>query len=351
MAHTLTLGEGQLQQLLRMTVAENERLLSEVQTLQGVIQPMRDEIDTLKAENEALKVESRTPKAQEPKSEDRLTSAYPVHHVAPFSRTEPTHHAINSTHATHGAPTHRGLKREVIEIESEDESVKQEPRKQRKESTDSLSNDEATMRDVGSAASGFSRSNASLGTSKAESITTDMMDVADLRTDGPEMQRNSDAEQAARTTVIAFHDAGDIYVLEGKQEPQGLRDLITLVEEHVAEAFKNNPTFKGHPDWKVTAQGTIQCIRQFCSNGTSYRSIENTNYASCQRCFNARRPCLRFDADHPSRGIHAVPLPAATRSGLSHNELAYYIYPRPKAQTQVEKAGKIWAARPNSKVV
>ncbi|KAK5720655.1 hypothetical protein LTR15_006615 [Elasticomyces elasticus] len=339
MAHTLTLGEGQLQQLLRMTVAENERLLSEVQVLKNEMQCMRDASDTLKAENEALKVNSRTPGA-----------AYPVHQETPRNVTEPTHHAIKSTHPTYSAPTHRGVKREVIEIESEDESIKQELKKRRGRSTDSLSNDETTMHEGASASSGLSRSNASMGTGKAEPIATDAMGMVNFRTDGLEKQSDSDHAQAARTTVIAFHDDGEIYVLEGTQEPHGLRDLITLVEEYVAEAFKNNPSFKGRPDWRVTAQGTIQCIRQFCCNGTSYRSIEDTNYAACQRCFNARRPCLRFDADHPSRGIHAVPLPAATRSGLSHNELAYYIYPKPKAQTQVEKAGKIWAAKPNGKV-
>ncbi|KAK5745923.1 hypothetical protein LTR17_001052 [Elasticomyces elasticus] len=338
MAHTVTLEEGQLQQLLRLACTENERLLNEAQVLKVAASPSQDEKDALKAENQALRNESEDLKSQVRtlngklrKLEDHISRTETTDIRAPTTDLRPTPDGLDPAPLACVRSIERTIKREVVEIESDDEAIKREVKKRRSESTNGTVFDPI----------------------KSENTTIQLTSNVRSNSEETEGMPERRDEPASPTAVLALNDQGEPFVLSAGEQPRGLRAVIARTEELLTETFNKKPNVKEQDSWQsaaITAR-TIQCIRAFCNGGgyNSCRALKDSKHAACQKCFNARELCFRYDADEPSRGIHVVPLPLATRPGIARDALAYYIYPEQKAQRKVEKAGKIWIPRTDSK--
>ncbi|KAK5684067.1 hypothetical protein LTS10_003931 [Elasticomyces elasticus] len=155
-------------------------------------------------------------------------------------------------------------------------------------------------------------------------------------------------KRSSSVRVLAFDEQGKTYILNKTDEPMGLRNLITTAESSATELFERHRIGKINTDssWEDRAKVATGCIRQWCRDDSTYFALKDPQHAACQRCFNARLPCMRYDKTEPSRGIYIVPLPAAARIGVDRDKLKYYICEGVEKNTGLEKrVGHVWMRR------
>ncbi|KAK5746257.1 hypothetical protein LTR17_000992 [Elasticomyces elasticus] len=330
---------------------DNARLLGEVERLTATAETRQRENDELRAESEALQRDNEA-------LETEMRAAGQDHRLLSTSfwalqvekrtvemqlRMLQDHPRLsNKETAAGGLDPPRTLKREVIEIDCEEDTTERAPKRQQSELATSMHEDKVTLPALVPVQGVDSPR---LDTPNPSAITTNSttnldVEIADLP-----------AEQAGRqplaVKVLAFDQEGETYILGAARYPDGLPALIGDAEAVCEEAFEKHPHAKnrGYTSWREFAQSTQGCIRQFCRYGNTFNALQDPGRTACQRCFNARLPCLRYDADDPICGIYVVPLPVATRVGVEPERLEYYVYPEANAQRKLQKDEKIWGGR------
>ncbi|KAK4899938.1 hypothetical protein LTR27_002699 [Elasticomyces elasticus] len=401
MAHTVTLGGPQLQRVLDLTLAENERLMDEYNHLRAEMQAQKVEIQTLREEAQTLEqatqmrvqtfeeVNDASRLDDEARDERHSTEALAVNTLKTESEalsidhwssvedhlqsgnqnarpktpgrqvqakeSEQAPHSCHSTKVQHSARRERSVKRESIEIESDDDTTLPQPKRARPVSAEVEISDQPHLHH--STIATTDEQPRPLGDSNVvRSGVADSATPEDRRTEEASAMLAEDeafsthqSVEISDVGVLAFDNRGDTYILAKEAEPCGLRALISQTEESVASGFRKcwSKQLKKHSSWHSLVKSTTGCIRQVSRNDHTTPAVEGRMHTTCRRCFDLQLPYMRFDIQNPSRGIYVVPLPPSGRAGLGLKEIGYYIYPRPDAHQELETAPIIWKTRAN----
>ncbi|KAK3640812.1 hypothetical protein LTR56_011689 [Elasticomyces elasticus] len=343
MANTLT--ADQLQRLLALSCIENEKILREQQLLKGANERLLREHDAFRREQNVVQRETLALKSAKQVQQTQI-DALMKGRQALFKRIRTLEDGVSSgsdprgtlvlrsspssTHdeAATSSAREASLKRKLVET-GEDSNI--EKRKQKR----SVSASDGAME-----TSGFD-------SLQRTTFATDM-----VRTGGSDTGTTEDAPvddaSCSTITVLAFNEHGKIYALDEADEPVGLRALIANTEVSLAEEFEKHRrgVWNKYTSWKDCGRRGGSCIRQVCRSDVTLSTLENSEHAACQKCFNKRLPCMRHDQSEPTRGICVVPLPPSAREGVSQDQLAYYVYQGLESHDELEKVmGDVWVKR------
>ncbi|KAK4954176.1 hypothetical protein LTR10_007604 [Elasticomyces elasticus] len=270
MASTLTLGEGQVQQFLRLSCAENERLSKEIVAFQNKQQLLTDEIVTLTAGQQALENENQGL---------RTDNARLLSEVEKLTVTAETRQRENDELRAKSEALQRGNKALETEIRAtgqEHRLLKTSFRAMQSEKR-TLEMQMRTLQDCGSSTKSRDAAKASLHRAEAlqrapgpddaprpsvintNSTTNPDVEIADL------LAEQNDRQPSA-VKVLAFDQEGETYVLNAARYPDGLPALIAAADAVCEEVFQKHPHAKnrGHTSWREFAQATqtVLSLRQ-----------------------------------------------------------------------------------------
>ncbi|KAK3637559.1 hypothetical protein LTR56_013562 [Elasticomyces elasticus] len=288
MASTLTLGEGQAQQFLRLSCAENERLSKELEDFQNKQQLLTDEIVTLRAGQQALENENqglRTDNARLLSEVEKLTVTAETRQrendeLRAKSEALQRGNKALETEIRATGQEHRLLKTSFRAMQSEKPYFTDGPHsstKSRDAAKASLHRPEALQRAPGPDGPDPPRN------LKRETLVPDQ-GIDSPRLDAPRPSvintnstTNPDVEiadllaeqndrQPSAVKVLAFDQEGETYVLNAARYPDGLTALIAAADAVCEEVFQKHPHAKnrGHTSWREFAQATqtVLSLRQ-----------------------------------------------------------------------------------------
>ncbi|KAK5720657.1 hypothetical protein LTR15_006617 [Elasticomyces elasticus] len=301
MASTLTLGEGQVQQFLRLSCAENERLSKEIEVFQHRQQLLTDEIVTLRAGQQALENENqglRTDNSRLLSEVEKLTvTAETRCRENDELRTESEalqrdNEALETEMRAAGQDSWLlkisfwALQVEKITVEMQLRTLQDcgSSTKSRDAAKASLHRPEALQRAPGpddTTERAPKRQHSELATSLCGDKTTLQVLVPDKVVDSPRLDNlnpsvitsnstthpdveivdlpaEQDGRQPLAIKVLAFGQEGETYILDAARYPDGLPALIADAEAVCEEAFEKHPHAKnrGHTSWREFAQVT-----------------------------------------------------------------------------------------------
>ncbi|KAK5696468.1 hypothetical protein LTR97_007770 [Elasticomyces elasticus] len=240
MASTLTLGEGQVQQFLGLSCAENERLSKEIVAFQNKQQLLTDEIVTLRTGQQALENENQGL---------RTDNARLLSEVEKLTVTAETRQRENDELRAKSEALQRGNKALETEIRAtgqEHRLLKTSFRAMQSEKR-TLEMQMRTLQDCGSSVI------------NTNSTTNPDVEIADL------LAEQNDRQPSA-VKVLAFDQEGETYVLNAARYPDGLPALIAAADAVCEEVFQKHPHAKnrGHTSWREFAQATqtVLSLRQ-----------------------------------------------------------------------------------------
>ncbi|KAK3658525.1 hypothetical protein LTR22_008878 [Elasticomyces elasticus] len=356
MAHTVTLGGGQLQLVLDITLAANKTLMTENQELKAELEVRTLELQTLKQDAQKLNGNTRD-------SEERSqtfgfdNNALTLENQAQVeSRQKTTKISAALKAETGGAredclspkkqklelndqharpQRERPVKREIIEIESDDDVAL--PSRKRV-----LMQPKASAITSGRASPGEQSASQDDEQTNLTIMATGHGHAAD-----PNGGAKLGSDGVLPVSIIAFDESGKTYSLSAGNEPARLHDLISQAETSAQEVFDakhGSKLHNYHKSWQSLVRRSQSCVRAACLVDAARPILPgrgDARFATCRRCFSACVPCMRYDA--ATRSIHVVPLPLIARHGVSSDELGYYIYPWTDGHTALERSeGPIW---------
>ncbi|KAK5746259.1 hypothetical protein LTR17_000994 [Elasticomyces elasticus] len=384
MAHTVTLGGGQLQLVLDITLAANKTLMTENQELKAELEARTLELQTLKQDAQKLNGNARDSEERSQtfgfdnnaptlENQAQVESRQKTTKISAALKAETggaredclsskkQKHEVNDQHARSGTSgdsmqanalqhsstgtdslaarrspqRERSVKREIIEIESEDDvALPSRKRMLMQSKASAITSGRASPREQ-SASQDDEQTNLTVMAAGSGHVA-DVNGGANLGSDG-----------VLPISIIAFDESGKTYSLSAGNEPAGLRDLISQAEtsaQGVFDAKHGSKLHNYHKSWQSLVRRSKSCVRAACRVDAARPILPgrgDARFATCRRCFSACVPCMRYDA--ATRSIHVVPLPLIARHGVSSDELGYYIYPWTDGHTALERSeGPIW---------